>query len=68
LGYKFVVDWHLESTARNTKGALDSGRKTIAVIGTVIDSVYSLGSKKLAQQLTENGALVWDFQLASSLS
>ena len=34
------------------EGALDSGKKTIAVIGTGIDSVYSFGNKKLAQRIS----------------
>jgi len=39
--------------------------KTIAVIGTGIDSVYSSRNKKLAQQLIKDGALERDFQLAT---
>ena len=44
---------------------MESGRKTIAVIGTGIDSVYSSRNKKLAQQLIKDGALERDFQLAT---
>ena len=47
------------------EGALDSGRKTIAVIGTGIDSVYPSGNKKLAQRIVENGALVSEFPIGT---
>jgi DNA processing protein len=47
------------------EGALDSGRKTIAVIGTGIDSVYPSGNKKLAQRIIENGALLSEFPIGT---
>ena len=47
------------------EGALDSGKKTIAVIGTGIDSVYPAGNKKLAQRIVENGALVSEFPIGT---
>jgi len=51
--------------SRAHEGALDSGKKTIAVIGTGIDSVYPSGNKKLAQRIVENGALVSEFPIGT---
>lgn len=47
------------------EGALDSGMKTLAVIGTGIDRVYPLGNKKLAQRIVENGAIVSEFPMGT---
>jgi len=47
------------------EGALDSGGKTIAVIGTGIDRVYPSRNKKLAQRIVENGALVSEFAMGT---
>ena len=51
--------------SRAHEGALDSGKKTIAVMGTGIDSVYPSGNKKLAQRIVENGALVSEFPMGT---
>lgn len=45
------------------EGALDSGVKTIAVMGTGIDRVYPSINKNLAQRIVENGALISEFPL-----
>ena len=47
------------------EGALDSGAKTIAVIGTGIDRVYPSQNKKLAQRIVENGALISEFPIGT---
>jgi len=50
--------------SRAHEGALDSGKKTIAVIGTGIDSVYPSGNKKLAQRIVGNEPSCLNFQWA----
>jgi DNA processing protein len=47
------------------EGALDSGRKTLAVMGTGIDRVYPSRNKTLAQRIVENGALVSEFPMGT---
>lgn len=47
------------------EGALDSGAKTIAVIGTGIDRVYPSSNTKLADQIVESGALVSEFPIGT---
>lgn len=47
------------------EGCLDSGFKTLAVIGTGIDRVYPSSNVKLAERIIENGALVSEFPLGT---
>lgn len=51
--------------SRAHEGALGSGAKTIAVIGTGIDLVYPAGNAKLAEQIVESGALVSEFPIGT---
>jgi DNA processing protein len=46
-------------------GCLESGGKTIAVLGTGIDCIYPRRHSKLAEQITENGLLISEFPLKS---
>lgn len=45
------------------KGALDVSRATIAVAGTGLDIVYPSRHTEIAQEITENGAMVSEFPL-----
>ena len=48
------------------KGALDAGRKTVAVWGTGIDVVYPKENKKLAERIVESGGtIVSEFPLGT---
>lgn len=47
------------------EGALDSGSKTIAVIGTGIDRVYPSRNMVLADRIVESGALVSEFPIGT---
>lgn len=51
--------------SRAHEGAVDSGNKTIAVIGTGIDRVYPAQNTKLAAQIVESGALVSEFPIGT---
>lgn len=51
--------------SRAHEGALDSGDKTIAVIGTGIDQVYPARNARLAEQIVESGALVSEFPIGT---
>ena len=48
------------------RGALDSGGKTIAVLGTGIDIVYPAENVELSRKITESGLLVTEFPLGSN--
>jgi len=47
------------------RGALAGKGRTIAVLGTGIDTIYPPENVKLAQQISENGALVTEFSLGT---
>lgn len=42
-------------------GALDAGKRTIAVTGAGVDVIYPKENKKLAEKISENGALISEF-------
>lgn len=45
------------------KGALKSGGRTIAVIGSGFNYLYPAENKKLAEEISENGAVISEFSL-----
>ncbi len=45
------------------RGAIEGGGLTVAVMGTGLDAVYPKENRKLAEQITEHGALVTEFPL-----
>jgi len=47
------------------RGALAGKGRTIAVLGTGIDTIYPPENAKLAEQISENGALVTEFSLGT---
>ncbi len=47
-------------------GCLDHGGRTIAFMGTGIDSVYPQGHQKLAQRIADHGALLTEFPPGTS--
>ncbi|MEM8815319.1 MAG: DNA-processing protein DprA [Pseudomonadota bacterium] len=53
----------IDATAH--EAALDSGAKSIAVLGTGIDRVYPAGHRELAHRIAEAGALVSEYPLGT---
>ncbi|MFH0812950.1 MAG: DNA-processing protein DprA [Pseudomonadota bacterium] len=47
------------------KGALESGGRTIAVLGSGIDVMYPWENKKLAEDIANNGAILSEFPLGT---
>ncbi len=48
------------------QAALDSQSKTIAVLGCGVDKIYPVTNRKLAEKITENGAIVSEFPLGTA--
>lgn len=47
------------------RGALDSGQRTIAVMGCGIDTIYPRENAELARQIVENGAIISEFPVGT---
>lgn len=47
------------------KAALDSGGRSIAVLGNGVDRVYPPENRKLAEEMMQNGALISDYALGT---
>lgn len=47
------------------KGALQSGGATIAVLGTGLNQIYPKQNKRLADEISEKGAVISEFSLSS---
>ncbi len=48
------------------RGALEAAGKTVAVLGSGIDVIYPRENKRLAEQVSENGALISEFPPGTS--
>ncbi|MGO8732425.1 MAG: DNA-processing protein DprA [Terriglobia bacterium] len=48
------------------RGALEAAGKTVAVLGSGIDVIYPRENKRLAEQVTESGALISEFPPGTS--
>lgn len=51
--------------AASHRGALANNGRTIAVLGTGLDIIYPRAHQELAEQITENGAIVSEFALGT---
>ena len=47
------------------KGALQSGGKTVAVLGTGLNHIYPKQNKRLADEISESGSVISEFSLSS---
>lgn len=65
IEYGFVVTSGLAKGIDGAahQGALDAKGATVAVLGTGLNNIYPKTHKKLAEQITEKGALVSEFPL-----
>lgn len=48
------------------RGAMDSGGRTLAVLGSGIDRIYPPEHRKLAQQISENGAIISEYSIGTA--
>jgi DNA processing protein len=60
-GYQITSGLALGIDAESHQGALESGGKTIAVLGTGLANIYPHSNSKLADAIAESGALVSEF-------
>jgi DNA processing protein len=51
--------------AASHQAALDTGGKTVAIMGTGLDRIYPLPNRELADAIRQNGALVSEFPLGT---
>jgi len=65
-GYAITSGMALGIDAASHVAALNSGGKTLAVVGTGLDRVYPARHRQLAVDIAETGALISEFPLGSS--